>query len=168
MNTPGAVKGGVLGGLVGALGGFFTAHALSPRSPKKRHQTTYTAGGAALGAAIGSFFGGQSAAAAATLPPGGRGGGGVTNTTDNGAGSYWATLSASQQAAYRTALSSWIDSSAWPSSVGPDPAQNAHTPGDLTDPSNLVWATDGYQTANGISPSNGVVTAATFHAVTGQ
>ena len=124
-------------------------------------------GGAAL--AVGAvYYFTRPKTTASTTASGGSAAPGVTNLTDNGPGSFWASLSSVQQDAYRTSLWDWVNNNpnTWPSTIE-TPAQAGITSvASLSDIDNLTLATDGYQTAHNFTNANGVVDQATFNGVT--
>lgn len=81
---------------------------------------------------------------------------------------YWNSLSSSQQAAYRSALWTWVSTSgAWPASMESAASSGITSLASLSDGTNLSFATDAYQSAHpGVGTAEGQIDAATFASVT--
>lgn len=144
------------------------------------HMAGYSLGGAVLLGTLGAYVGSQVQAAPA-LPPGPSNGqplpANVTNTTDNGAGSYWTTLTPLQANAYKAGLWAWIKggSPPWPATTEDPTSAGITSLQSLDDLSNLGFATAAWATAQNIAlgsivytnSTSGYVDPATFHAVSG-
>lgn len=84
-------------------------------------------------------------------------------------GTYWESLSSSEQDAYKAALWGWVSGKPgeWPQTVESPTTAGITSQASLDDQANLAFATDAFQQARGISPVGGpgMIDQATYNAV---